>query len=82
MNDVIDIVVMDGNRTASWVAPKEKTVAEILRRWRRGYRQFDPDNVRMNGRIVPQEVFACKIGDFTGGGKAVFTVHSVKKGGV
>lgn len=76
--DVVRAIVKDGNRIVSWDMPYFKTLATVLRKYRRGYRQFREDSVHVNGTPVPQEEFCRRIGEFDSR-KVVVSVKSIRR---
>ena len=69
MEEMITIIIKDGNRAVNWEFPGETTMADVLARWRKDYYPFDPAHVMMNGKAIPQEAWGCFIRAFTEDGK-------------
>ena len=74
MERVINVIIKDNNRTVNWEFPPETELADVMKRWEKGY--FPVKNIVICGTEIEQILPDWHLSSFTEDGRLRIIVRT------
>ena len=74
MEDLIEVIMKDGNRIVNWEFPRDTPIKDVWHKWIKDY--YEPESIMLNGMDVPAFVGGCFLSAFTDERRMVMTVRT------